>query len=232
MNTFDRLFATARPLIAAGQHSIDVPLVEDGERWPVSAVFRVDPTDPVAHRLDALALEAASLAGAGHLQTGQLGSAHLTIRALERYRERVDPTDPAVRRYAAALRTAASQVGAATFSLTGLILTRGTVMVCAQPEDEHADHLQKLYAEALGPDAWLEAGTQRDIWYVNLLHFAAPVPSPAELIGWAERRRRLPLGRLTFGTTELVRFHHPGGPRPHHRPTTLARVQLGRPSEL
>ncbi|GAA1555560.1 hypothetical protein [Kribbella lupini] len=230
MNTFDRLFATAGPLIAAGRHNVEIPLVENGNRWPVSAAFTVDPADPVAHRLDALTREAASIAGPGHFQTGQLGSAHLTIRALERYREQVTPADPVVQRYTTALRSAASQVAPVRFTLTGLILTRGTVMVCAQPLDDHADHLQKLYAEALGPDAWLEADSPRDIWYINLLHFAAPIPSPTALLTWATTHRNHPIGDLTITTADLVRFHHEEGVRPHRRPETLVSVQLGQPT--
>lgn len=226
MNKFDHLFATAGPLIAAGQHGVDLPLVENGERWPVSAVFRVAPTDPVAPRLDALTLEAASIAGPGHLQTGQLGSAHFTIRALERYREVVDPQEPLVQRYGDALRTAAAEVGPARFDLTGLILTRGTVMACARSLDDNADHLQKLYAEALGPDGWLEGDEQRDIWYINLLHFAAPIPSPTDLIDWVTAHRDHPLGELTIPTAELVRFRHEDGPRPYRRPEQLTTVRL------
>ncbi len=224
MNKFDHLFATAGPLIAAGQHGVDLPLVENGERWPVSAVLRVAAADPVAQRLDALTLEAASIAGPGHLQTGRLGSAHLTIRALERYREVVDPAEPLVQRYAAALRTAAAQVGPARFDLTGLILTRGTVMACAQPLDDHADHLQELFAKALGPDGWLEGDERRDIWYVNLLHFAGPIPSPAPLIDWVTAHRNHRVGELTVDTAELVRFRHEDGSRPYRRPETLVAV--------
>ncbi|WP_432942667.1 hypothetical protein ACQPXM_37140 [Kribbella sp. CA-253562] len=214
-------------MIAAGQHGVDTPPVENGERWPVSTVFRPAPDGPLAQRLDQLTLEAADASGPGHFQTGQLHSAHFTIRALERYRETVTPDDPAVHRYAAALRTSAAQVCPATFDLTGLILTRGTVMACARPLDNHANHLQKLYADALGPDGWLEAGEVRDIWYVNLLHFAAPIPDPTSLIAWVTARRHLPLGSVTVTTAELVRFRHSPGPRPYLRPETLAAVPLG-----
>jgi hypothetical protein len=214
-------------LIAAGQHGVDTPPVENGERWPVSTVFRPDPAGPLAQRLDQLTLEAADAAGPGHLQTGQLHSAHFTIRALERYRETVTSDDPALHRYAAALRASAAEVSPATFELTGLILTRGTVMACARPLDDHANHLHKLYADALGPDGWLEADEVRDIWYVNLLHFAAPIPDPTSLIAWVTARRHLPLGTVTVTTAELVRFRHTPGPRPYMRPETLTAVPLG-----
>jgi hypothetical protein len=226
MDKFDQLFAATQPLVAAGQHGIDTPPVENGERWPVSTVFRPDPTGPVARRLDELTLEAASIAGPGHLQTGQLHSAHLTIRALERYRELVPPQDPALQRYTRALRAAATQISPASFDVTGLILTRGTVMACARPLDDHANHLQKLYADALGADGWLEGDEERDIWYLNLLHFAAPIPSPSALIDWVTTHRHDPIGHLTVTTAELVRFRHTPGPRPYLRPETLATIPL------
>jgi hypothetical protein len=213
-------------LIAAGQHGIDTPPVENGERWPVSTVFRPDPAGAMA-RLDELTLEAAHVAGPGHFQTGQLHSAHFTIRALERYRETVTADDPALHRYAAALRTSAAQVAPATFDLTGLILTRGTVMACARPLDDHANHLQKLYADALGSDGWLEADEVRDIWYVNLIHFADSIPDPTTLIAWVTDHRHVRLGEVTVDTAELVRFRHTLGPRPYMRPETLAAVPLG-----
>ncbi|GAB3816379.1 hypothetical protein [Kribbella italica] len=227
MNKFDQLFAAAQPLITTGHHGVDTPPVENGDRWPVSTVFRLDPADPVAERLDDLTREAAAIAGPGHFQTGQLGSAHLTVRALERYRELVPPDDPALLRYTEALRTAAAQIPPTTFALTGLILTRGTVMVCAHPLDDHADHLQKLYAATLGPDGWLEGNEPRDIWYVNLIHFAGPLPTPTTLIDWVTTRRNLPIGELTVDTTELVRFRHTPGLRPYLRPETLTTVPIG-----
>ncbi|MGC4937688.1 hypothetical protein [Kribbella sp. DT2] len=226
MDKFDQLFAAAQPLITAGHHGVDTPPIENGERWPVSAVFCPDPADPVTQRLDSLTLDAASAAGPDHLQTGRLGSAHLTIRALERYREVVTPDDSLIQRYTTALRTAATHIPPVTFALTGVILTRGTVMVCAQALDPHADHLQKLFAEALGPDGWLEGTEQRDIWYLNLLHFAGPVPTPSALITWATTHRHTPLGHLTINTAELVRFRHTPGARPYMRPETLAVVPL------
>ncbi|MEV6285395.1 hypothetical protein [Kribbella sp. NPDC051770] len=226
MNKFDHLFATAAPLITAGRHSVDIPPTENHPRWPVSAVLRPDPADPVALRLDALTLEAAAVAGPGHYQTGQSGSAHLTVRALERHHEVVHPDEPRIQRYTEALRAAATETPPLTFTVTGLTLTQGTVMACATASSPHPDHFQKLYADALGPDAWLEGDTQRDIWYLNLLHFAAPIPSPTALINWVEAHRDHPLGQFTVDTTELVRFRHTSGARPHIRPETLATVAL------
>ena len=47
-----------------------------------------------------------------------------------------------------------------------------------------------------GDDAWREAEFTRDIWYANLLHFAADIAAPSELIEWVAQHRRLDLGRV------------------------------------
>jgi hypothetical protein len=64
----------------------------------------------------------------------------------------------------------------------------------ARSSEGVADRLSAAYAAALGPDAWFENGFRRDIWYLNILHFAAPVLDPRALIGWvAERRESVPI---------------------------------------
>ena len=57
-------------------------------------------------------------------------------------------------------------------------------MVCAHPVDDNADRFMDLLKDELGDDAWREAGFRRDIWYANILHFAADIARPAELIEW------------------------------------------------
>ncbi|ADB35336.1 hypothetical protein Kfla_6334 [Kribbella flavida DSM 17836] len=228
----------------AGRHTCDAPPVEGG-RWPVSTVFRPPLDSPISRRLDELTAEAAEVAGprtglaptadrqtgsgpAGHWQTGQRGSAHFTIRALEKYRAAVAVNEPVIQRYASALRRTSAQIGALTFELTGLTLTQGTVMACARPLDDQADRFMDLYAEELGADAWYERDHyfRRDIWYVNLLHFTTTIPDPAALIDWVAARRHRTFGQVTVDTAEVVRFRLVDGPRPHMRPEVLAVAPL------
>jgi hypothetical protein len=144
--------------------------------------------------LAALTGEAAAVAGDGHWLTGAADSSHLTMRALERPRGAIPADDPCIARYAKALQTAVGGVRPLAFEVVGLTLTRLSVMACAVPADDAADRLSAAYAAALGPDAWFENGFRRDIWYLNILHFAAPVPDPGALIGWvAERRESVPI---------------------------------------
>ena len=168
------------------------------------------------------------MAGPGHWHTGKAGSAHLTVRALETYRQEVDLSEPVIQRYRSALHTAAADTGPAQIQVTGLTLTKGTVMACAVPLDPQADLLMDRFAEALGPDGWYEQPDgRRDIWYLNLLHFTTDLTSPQHLIDWVAARRTLDLGRTTIPAAELVRFHHsPASSRPFMRPEVLSRIPL------
>jgi hypothetical protein len=201
---FDELFATAAPLILRGAHQRDRPPREGG-RWPVSVVLRPPIDSDLAQRLDAVTAEAAELAGPGHWQTGQLGSAHLTVRALEGYRATIAPDDPAIERYLSALRRAA--IGPTQFRVTGLTLTPGSVMACAIPLDGAADAFMDRFATELGPDDWFERPYgRRDIWYLNLVHFTSAIANPLKLIDWVAERRTTTIGEVEIGAPELVRF--------------------------
>ncbi|GAA1718767.1 hypothetical protein GCM10009745_79580 [Kribbella yunnanensis] len=170
--------------------------------------------------LDDLTAEAAELAGPGHWQTGQLGSAHFTVRALEGYRSEVPPDDPACARYLSAMsRTAA---GPFRMRVTGLTLTPGSVMASAEPVDDVADAFMDDLAVELGADAWFEQPHgRRDIWYVNLLHFTGEIVDPGKLIDWVAERRTAEVGELSIPAPALVRFRLVGGERPHMRPVGL-----------
>jgi hypothetical protein len=223
---FDQLFESAAPLIATGTHQRDTPPVEGG-RWPVSVVLRPPANSTLSHTLDHLTTEAASLAGPGHWQTGQAGSAHLTVRALEYYRPVVDPDEPVIKRYQAAMERAATTARPARIEVTGLTLTPGTVMASAVALDDQAPLLMSQLAEELGDDGWHERDYGRDIWYFNLLHFTTDIPHPTQLIDWVHANRTTNFGQITIDTVELVRFHHsPDVPRPHMRPEVRRRAQL------
>jgi hypothetical protein len=224
---FDHLFTEATPLIAHGNHNRDTPPAEGG-RWPVSVVLRPPATSPLSQTLDHLTAEAATLAGSGHWQTGQLGSAHLTVRALEYYRPTIDPDEPVIKRYQSALERAATTAGPARLEVTGLTLTPGTVMAAAHPLDAQADLFMDQLKFELGPDAWQELPYgRRDIWYLNLLHFTTDIPEPARLIDWVQARRNTGFGQVSIDHAELVRFWHaPGGSRPYMRPEVLGIAYL------
>lgn len=209
----------------------------------MSVILRPPVAGPLSQTLDRLTAEAAALAGAtgdgaaggggggagGHWQTGQAGSAHLTVRALEFYRPSVDPDEPVIKRYLSAMERAATTVGPARIEVTGLTLTPGTVMASAVAVDDQADRFMDQLKEELGPDAWHELDYgRRDIWYLNLLHFTTDIPSPEPLISWVEAHRSISLGEATIRSAELVRFlHAPDGPRPLMRPQLIASTPLG-----
>jgi hypothetical protein len=222
---FDELFTEAAQLITNGQHLRDTPPVEGG-RWPVSVALRPPTDSPLSRTLDQLTTEAASLAG-GHWQTGQTGSAHLTVRALEYYRPTIDADDPAVKRYRSAMDRAAGLAGPARIEVTGLTLTPGTVMASAVALDDNASLYMARLGEELGPDDWHERDYGRNLWYLNLLHFTTDIPDPEPLITWVKTHRNTSFGQVTIPTAELVRFHHTPPPsRPYMRPEVLGESAL------
>jgi hypothetical protein len=224
---FGELFEEAVPLVSSQRHQRDSPPVEGG-RWPVSVILRPPADSGLSRLLDKLSNQAAALAGPGHWHTGRSGSAHLTVRALETFRQVVDPSEPVVQRYQAALQSAAAAAGPAVIQVIGLTLTPGTVMACAVPLDDQADLFLDRLAEALGPDGWFEhPHGRRDIWYFNLLHFTTTIAHPQRLIDWVTAHRSIPMGSTTIRTAELVRFHHaPDATRSHMRPHVLANANL------
>jgi hypothetical protein len=190
---------------------------KDGGRWPISVVLRPPRDCAVAQALDALTAEAAALAGPDHWQTGQLDSAHLTVRALEPRRDVIPPDDPTLARYQSALHRATKAARwPLRFRVTGLTLTPGSVMACAVPVDGDADLFSDRLGAELGPDARHEPD-RRDIWYLNLLHFTTDIAKPAELIDWVAARRQTLIGTTTIAAPELVRADLHSGPRPHMR---------------
>lgn len=204
MTRFDDLFAAAAPLISEQRHRREQPPV-DGGRWPVSVL--IFPDAALGERLDRLAGELAVLAGPGHFRTGTADSAHLTVRALERYRADVGADDAAVLRYARAVRAAAARVGPFPITLSGLTLTPSAVLVGVSSPglEEYA----AVLADQLGPDAWLERELGgRTFRHLTLLHFGAAIARPEDLVGWVAARRGLAVGSMLTSRVDLVRFRH------------------------
>lgn len=220
--SFDRLFYDAVPNILAGDHQRDTPPV-DGGRWPVSVLLM--PSRPVAARLDEITRELTEIAGPRHFLTGTQDYVHFTVRALERYRAAIAPDDPFVRRCATAMAAAARRCLPVRLRVTGLTLTAGTVMACAEPLDGEAWHFMSVLGEELAEDGWFEAGFRRDIWYLNLLHFAADLADPVALVEYVAARRAFDLGECVTDWSYLVRFEHV--PNTGMRPVLLSQAAFG-----
>lgn len=228
---FDRLFAEGAEAVRAGTHGRDEPPIEGG-RWPVSILLR--PPEPVRGQLAGLAGEAARPAGVDHFLTGVGDSVHLTVRALEPYREAARETDHVTRQWTQALRRACARTAPLTFAFTGVTLTTSAVMAQVEPVDPAPWAFLRTVQECLGPLSWYEdrwaraRGRSRDIWYATLLHFAAPVADPLALVDWVGNRRRLPARHFTIEAAELVRFHYTAGPPRRMRPETWLSEPLTR----
>ena len=203
---FDRLFSEAVPALLAGEHRRDVPPV-DGGRWPVSVVAVPDPE--VRAVMADLMDEVLVHAGPGHFETGRSDASHITVRALEPYREAASAADEVTDEWITALEEVGRTTAPVTLRLTGVTLTVSGVMVQAEPVDDAPWELMRRLRAALGPLAWFEDEWQeRDIWYSSILHFAAPVLDPAGLVGWAERNRASLALDVTLDALALTRFRY------------------------
>lgn len=171
-------------------------------------IFRPDAA--TGESLDRLTNDARLIAGDAHWATASAGSAHMTMRGLEPYRVPIGDDDPAVARYAQALTTAARNQGAVRFDLCGLLVTPTSVMLRATPGNETVTRMRPALDRALGDDGWYELNYQRDIWFLNLIHFAGPIARPAELVEWVEDRAGLTVGEIIVACTELVRWEFDG----------------------
>jgi hypothetical protein len=219
----DAFHQRGRNAVLAHEEIWEVPPDPTSPRWGVSLVLR--PDDATAQRLATVAAQVAAVAGPGHWQTGGLGSAHLTVRVLEPYRDPVPLDDPLVRRYGAALSRVAQRSGSPLFAMTGLVVALGGVLAAAEPANASAAGLRALVSGELGEDGHFEDGSYRaDVWWSTMLHFAAPLADGAALVGWVDDRRTLDLGPLRARSLDLVRYAYDGA---RTAPLVLASVPLG-----
>ena len=144
--------------------------------------------------------------GPGHFDTGRADASHLTVRALEPYREAAGPADEISGRWIAALHQVGRESPPIRLRLTGVTLSVSAVMVQAEPLDDAPWELMRRLGAALGPLGWFEG--QRDIWYASVVHFAAPVLDPLGLVRWAEERRRSLSHDLVLDSLTLARFRY------------------------
>jgi hypothetical protein len=75
-------------------------------------------------------------------------------------------------------------------------------------DDAPWEFMRCLRAE-LGPLAWYEdQWMERNIWYANLVHFAAPIRDPRGLVHWVERHRSIEPVDFQLPSATLVRSRH------------------------
>jgi hypothetical protein len=228
---FAQLQQAAIPAVLGRTHVRDEPPV-DGGRWPVTIIAR----PPVAARsvLEGLMREALELAGPGHFVTARDDSVHVTIRALEPYREAAAPTDPLVAHWRAAMERAGAVTPPLGFRLTGVTLTRSGVIGQLETLDDAPWRFTDLLRHELGELAWFEdQWMRRNIWYATLIHFANEIVDPPGLVDWVRDHLTVEPLDFTIHNVELVRSRYvaadPGEPTEDRlmRPETWLSVFLG-----
>lgn len=207
-STFDRLFAEGSTAVITGEHGTDEPPAGPGGRWGPSLCLR--PCPRVGSALETLTAEALTLAGRHHWPTGREGVAHFTVRVMDHYRTDLTPAHPDARNVLEATRRVAARHRPVRLRLRGLILTRASVMACAEPVDGSADAFSADLAEELGPLGWYEDGFDRSIWYANLVHFTGPLSDPDGLVSWVAERRDVALGVTQARRVDLLDWEYDG----------------------
>ena len=204
---FDALHTAGREAVLTGTHRAEGAPELTG-RWGTSVVLLA--AGDLAAACAELTAEVASLLGDNHWQSGAVGRAHATVRALEPFghvaREQLD-------RYAAAMTRAIASTDPLSVRFTGLCLSPGGVMACAEAGTAGPALRQQLAAQ-LGPDGWLEDSvfpSGRDpVWYITLLHYAGPIRRPQELADWVDARRTAVVGAQEFTKMSLCQWSFDG----------------------
>lgn len=161
---FDRLFERPAIRILEGNHDREQPPA-DGGRWPVSVVASGAPQTFLL-QLQHLLAQITELAGPDHFMTGRCDCAHITMRALEPYREAAAREDSVVRHWIAAIERAAAGTRPFTLSCTGLTLSPGGVLAQLEPHDATPWELLDQLRTELGDLAWFEdRGAKRNILF-------------------------------------------------------------------
>lgn len=203
---FDELLTIGVPAVLDGSHQRDTPPI-DGGRWPVSIVAL--PPDPVRDQLASLMRSALLHAGPEHFTTGRPDTVHLTVRALEPYRDLAAPDDQIVTDWRAAMERACAATGPFDLTLTGVTMSRTGVMAQLEPVDRRPWEFMDRLRSELGDLAWYEdRWMRRNIWYATLVHFAGDITDPAGLVAWVEAHREVDPVRFTVDAAHLVRFRH------------------------
>jgi hypothetical protein len=223
----DTIHQRGRDAVLAGRALLDVPPEPGGTRWGLSLVARPDAA--AAERLQALAAEAAALAGPGQWVTASPGSTHLTVTYLEGVHRDIGPDDAAVRRFADVVGRLAAGSPPLRWQVTGLALADRGVLALARPVDGAADTFRARVLQELAELGRAEGYYRRAVWWATLVHFAAPVADPTGLGRWVDARTTIAEVPMTADSVDVVRYEFDGA---RTVPVTLATAPLtGVPEE-
>lgn len=203
----DTIHQRGRDAVLGGRELLDDPPVPGATRWGLSLVARPDAA--AADRLDALALEAAQLAGPGQWLTGGRGSAHLTVTYLERVHRVVAADDPDVQRYAALVQEVAEHTPPLRWEVTGLALAERGVLALATPVGG-TDAFRAEVLAGLGGLGAEEGYYRQSVWWSTLLHFAAPVADRSALVSWVDARESMPVIPVAARSVDVVHYAYDG----------------------
>lgn len=204
----DTIHQRGRQAVLTGRARLEVAPAAGGTRWGLSLVVRLDPL--AEDRLDALATEAAAIAGPGQWLTGGRGASHLTVTCLERTWREVGAADPQVGRFAAVVTPLAAGTPTLRWRLTGLALAERGILALAEPLDDAPGRFRAAVLAQLAELGQAEAYYRRALWWATVLHFAAPLPDPRALVDWVDARSSFDPVPASADRVEVVRYSYDG----------------------
>ncbi len=201
MSRHDEILEKGRAALLAGDLELEEPPHAKRKRWGISMVMR--PDGPMLSRLSGLAQQINIAAGRGHWAHGP-SLLHASLKALEVYRGGPLPNDPAVAAYSAALDVAAQGIPPIRATVSMVSPHSRGVAAFVHPQ---GGALARLYSQLGAALSTVDIFEQwvRDEWYINVLHFAAPVDVPG-LIAYCDEHRDDVHGETVFSAAELVSY--------------------------
>ena len=210
--TYDALWAKGRDALSTGRIAPEPLPSRTTVRWGISAVLRPRPWLPA---LAACAKACAALIGPSGVFYGE-HNLHITLRAIEGYRDDVPDDDDEVLAYRDVLATIALRTAPLRLRLSGLTATPGGVLVQGWPQVElqtlrHAlyDRLDALGLASRGPET--SDATIRTTAHATLALYEGPVARPDELIDLIDTHRASDFGEWLFAELWLVGYRRTAG---------------------
>lgn len=195
--------------LAAGRLDVDVPPTDGRPRYGISAVL--PPEGPITAELAAVRREAEVFTGPGQWLLGA-DTLHTTLRSLEPHSVRSFDGDERFAAYVAALDEAVSGFAPVELELRGVAVHPGGVLMQGHCGPDALPQLRRRFVAALDArHVTHHESMVRDLWYLSLIQFAAPVLDVPGLIAWGGANRDRDLGSVVFSRVELRRWWVRGG---------------------
>ena len=205
---YNRMWYEDESLIRQGNCKFEPLPIEGQARWGISAILR--PNESITGFLMSEVANLKVLTGEEHIWYNP-DSLHLTIRTIERYREKVLRDDRLVHEYLSRLTEVAKFIPPITLEFSGLTANASGVFVQGWPKGDLLKLLRELFHNALVemlPKEAPEINNRRRTAHISLGVFGnTPLINPTALASYIGNNRRTYYGAQQFSHIDIVRYH-------------------------